>query len=214
MPAGITTSDSMFSVRQTPWHGLGAVLDQPPTTIAEAIERSGLGWRVEREPIALDRGDVATVDDWWLPRWEEISGWWANVRQDTRQVLGIVGERYRIVQNIEAFQFVDQLLGSAMHFETAGSLHGGRRVWLLAQLPEHIEVGGDPVRPYVLLMNSQRMVSHCLLRLVGMNIRSSLSPDRRAIRLWRLLGSVQRAISGRLDLLLRALSAPSRGLTA
>ena len=41
-----------------------------------------------------------------------------------------------------------------MHFETAGSLHGGRRVWVLAQLPEHIEVGGDPVRPYVLLMNS------------------------------------------------------------
>ena len=60
----------------------------------------------------------------------------------------------RIVQNIEAFQFVDQLIGSAMHFETAGSLNGGRRVWVLARLPEYIEVGGDPVRPYVLLMNS------------------------------------------------------------
>jgi phage/plasmid-like protein (TIGR03299 family) len=69
-------------------------------------------------------------------------------------VLGIVGERYRIVQNHEAFAFVDQLLGSAIHFETAGSLHGGRRVWVLATLPEHVEVGGDPVRPYVLLMNS------------------------------------------------------------
>jgi phage/plasmid-like protein (TIGR03299 family) len=144
MPAGITSTDSMFSVRQTPWHGLGAVLDQPPTTIADAIERSGLGWRVEREPIAIDRGDVATVDDWWVPRCEEIPGWWANVRQDTRQVLGIVGERYRIVQNIEAFQFVDQLIGSPMHFETAGSVHGGRRVWVLAQLPDQIEVGGDP----------------------------------------------------------------------
>jgi phage/plasmid-like protein (TIGR03299 family) len=58
------------------------------------------------------------------------------------------------VQNEEAFQFVDQLLGSQLHFETAGSLHGGRRVWVLATLPEHMEVGGDPVRPYVLLMNS------------------------------------------------------------
>jgi phage/plasmid-like protein (TIGR03299 family) len=154
MPAGITANDSMFSVREVPWHGLGAVLDYPPATIAEAIDASGLGWRVEREPIAIDRGDVATVDDWWLPRCEEIPGWWANVRQDTREVLGIVGERYRIVQNIEAFRFVDQLIGSAMRFETAGSLHGGRRVWVLARLPEHIEVGGDPVRPYVLLMNS------------------------------------------------------------
>ncbi|MHB1570360.1 MAG: DUF932 domain-containing protein, partial [Solirubrobacteraceae bacterium] len=113
-----------------------------------------LGWRVEREPIAVDRGDVAMADNIWDPRCEAIPGYYANVRQDTREVLGIVGERYRIVQNVEAFQFVDQLLGSAMHFETAGSLHGGRRVWVLARLPEHIEVGGDPVRPFVLLMNS------------------------------------------------------------
>jgi len=144
----------MFSVREEPWHGLGVVLERPPATIAEAIELSGLAWRVEREPIAVDRGDAATVDDWWEPRCEEISGYWANVRQDTRQVLGIVGDRYRIVQNVEAFQFVDQLIGSAMHFETAGSLHDGRKVWVLARLPQHIEIGGDPVRCYVLLMNS------------------------------------------------------------
>lgn len=127
MPAGLTVTDSMFSVRKEPWHGLGAVLDQPPTTIAEAIELSRLEWRVEREPIAVDRGDAATVDDWWEPRCQEIPGFWANVRQDTRQVLGIVGDRYRIVQNIEAFEFVDQLIGSAMHFESAGSLHGVAR---------------------------------------------------------------------------------------
>ncbi len=154
MPAGISSSDSMFSVRETPWHGLGAVLDQPPATIAEAIQASGLGWQVEREPIAVDRGDAATVSDWWEPRCEEIPGFYATVRQDTRTVLGIVGERYRIVQNEEAFQFVDQLLGSSLHFETAGSLNGGRRVWVLATLPDHMEVGGDPLRPYVLLMNS------------------------------------------------------------
>lgn len=37
MPAGLTVKDSMFSVRDVPWHGLGTVLDQPPTTIAEAV---------------------------------------------------------------------------------------------------------------------------------------------------------------------------------
>jgi hypothetical protein len=154
MPAGIASSDSMFSVRETPWHGLGALLEHPSATIAEAIEASGLGWRVEREPIAVDRGDAATAQDWWEPRCEEIPGFYATVRQDTRAVLGIAGERYRIVQNEEAFQFVDQRLGTSLHFETAGSLHGGRRVWVLATLPEHVEVGGDAVRPYVLLMNS------------------------------------------------------------
>ena len=153
MPAGITDSDSMFSVRETPWHGLGAVLERPPASVAEAIEASGLGWSVAKEPIAIDRGETPGAD-WWTPRCEEIPGYFATVRQDTREVLGIVGERYRIVQNDEAFAFVDQLLGIAIHFETAGSLHGGRRVWVLATLPEHVEVGGDPVRPYVLLMNS------------------------------------------------------------
>jgi phage/plasmid-like protein (TIGR03299 family) len=131
----------MFSVRQVPWHGLGAVLDRHPHSVAEAIEAARLGWRVEKAPLALATG-------------EPVEGWFATVREDTGAVLGIVGERYRIVQNPEAFSFVDQLLGSAMHFETAGSLHGGRRVWVLARLPEHVEVGGDEVRPFVLLMNS------------------------------------------------------------
>jgi hypothetical protein len=48
MPAGLTQTDSMFSVREVPWHGLGAVLDSPPSTIAEAIELSGLGWEADR----------------------------------------------------------------------------------------------------------------------------------------------------------------------
>jgi phage/plasmid-like protein (TIGR03299 family) len=153
MSAGLEDSDTMFSVRETPWHGLGAVLDESPATVAEAIEASGLHWRVAKEPIAIDRGEVPS-GDWWQPRCEEIPGFFATVRQDTREVLGIVGERYRIVQNHEAFAFIDQLLGSSIHFETAGSLHGGRRVWVLATLPDHVEVGGDDVRPYVLLMNS------------------------------------------------------------
>ncbi|HTD08811.1 MAG TPA: DUF932 domain-containing protein [Solirubrobacteraceae bacterium] len=143
----------MFSVRETPWHRLGVVLDEPPATVAEAIEAAGLGWSVAKEPIAVDRGDKL-ADEWWVPRCEEIPGFYATVRQNTREVLGIVGERYRLVQNHEAFTFIDQLLGSAIHFETAGSLHGGRRVWVLATLPDHVEVGGDAVRPYVLLMNS------------------------------------------------------------
>jgi phage/plasmid-like protein (TIGR03299 family) len=87
-------------------------------------------------------------------RYKKLPGYYATVRQDTDEELGVVGERYRIVQNHEAFAFVDQFLGSAIHFETAGSLHDGRRVWVLATLPDDVEVGGDAVRPYVLLMNS------------------------------------------------------------
>jgi hypothetical protein len=95
MSAGLTDSDSMFSVRVTPWHGLGAVLERPPASVGEAIEASGLGWSVAKEPIAIDRGD-ASAADCSRPSREEIPGYYATVRQDTREVLGVVGERYRI----------------------------------------------------------------------------------------------------------------------
>jgi phage/plasmid-like protein (TIGR03299 family) len=150
MSAGLTSSDSMFSVRVTPWHDLGAVLDRPPASVAEAIEAAGLGWSVVKKPLAIDQGsDLPDV-----LRYKRFPGYYATVRQGTDEELGVVGERYQIAQNHEAFAFVDQLLGSAIHFEIAGSVHGGRRVWVLATLPEHVEVGGDAVRPYVLLMNS------------------------------------------------------------
>src|SRR4051794_9513400 len=138
MAHGITNADSMMSVRRMPWHGLGVVLDEHPCTLADALEASGLTWAVAKE--RLYRADGTAVD-----------GHHATVRQDTDQVLGVVSDDYVVVQNSECFAFVANLLGSELVFETAGSLWGGRRVFITAQLPEHIAVGGDEVRPYVVL---------------------------------------------------------------
>jgi hypothetical protein len=128
-----------------------------------------------------------------------------------RRSISIVTENRSITG---AFSFLDAVVSSDMHFDTAGSLWGCRRVWGARPAARVRRAWRRSLGDVVYVANGQRMASHCLLRLGGMNIRSSLSRDRRAIRLWQLLGSVQRAISGRLDLLLRALSAPSRGLTA
>jgi hypothetical protein len=46
------------------------------------------------------------------------------------------------------------LIGSDLHFETAGSLWGGRRVWCLARLPEFIALGGDLSATYIYVANS------------------------------------------------------------
>jgi len=156
MSHGITHHDHMFSVRAMPWHGLGVVLDEYPRSIDEALEKAGLGWKVTH-------GDVLVVS---TPEWTDdfgtkhpaelipARGFKANLREDTGEVLGIVSDEYEVVENRDAFRFLDALIGSDLHFETAGSLWGGRRVWCLARLPEYIELGGDVSATYVYVANS------------------------------------------------------------
>src|SRR4051812_40810739 len=138
MAHGITRQDSVMSVRRVPWHRLGVVLDERPDTLDDALEAAGLTWTVAKEP--LYRADAQLVE-----------GHHATVREDTGRVLGVVSDDYVVVQNRDCFAFVANLLGSELVFETAGSLWGGRQVFITAVLPDHITVGGDHVRPYLVL---------------------------------------------------------------
>ena len=121
--------ESMFYVRKAPWHGLGTRVMEAPDSKG-ALELAGLDWRVLQEPIYTTEG-------------EAICGYKANVRDSDRKVLGVVSDRYKIVQNQEAFAFTDELLGEGVRYETAGSLQGGKRVWLLARLPHETSSPGN-----------------------------------------------------------------------
>jgi phage/plasmid-like protein (TIGR03299 family) len=156
MSHGITSNDRMFSVRERPWHGLGAVLDEYPRSIDEALEKAGLGWKVTHGDVLVVQRPEST-DDFGTKHPAELipaAGFKANLREDTGEVLGIVSDDYEVVENIDAFRFLDALIGSELHFETAGSLWGGRRVWVLARLPEYIELGGDLSATYIYVANS------------------------------------------------------------
>lgn len=116
--------ETMFYVRETPWHGLGTkVLEAPDSK--EALIAAGLDWNVIQEPIYTEEN-------------EPISGYKANIRDSDRRVLGVVTERYKVVQNREAFAFTDELLGQGVRYETAGSLQDGKKVWLLAHMPHEV----------------------------------------------------------------------------
>ena len=132
--------ESMFYTREKPWHGLGTRVEEAPSS-SEALRLAGLDWRVEQEPIYTGTGDV-------------ISGYKANVRDSDRKVLGVVTDRYKIVQNHEAFAFTDALLGEGVRYETAGSLQEGRRVWLLARLPREYIISGERITPYLVFSNT------------------------------------------------------------
>lgn len=156
MSHGLTNNGSMFSVREMPWHGLGVVLDEYPRSIDEAMDRAALGWKVTRGDVLVVRTPEWT-DDFGSKRPAELipaKGFKANLREDSGEVLGIVSQEYEMVDNRDAFRFLDGLIGSELHFETAGSLWGGRRVWVLARLPEYIELGGDLSATYIYVANS------------------------------------------------------------
>ena len=136
MPALV---ESMFYVRQTPWHGLGTRVEDAPTS-KDAIRLAGLDWTVDPKPIFDADGD-------------EIPGYVANVRSSDNSILGIVSDRYSIVQNFEAFEFTDALVADGLTYETAGSLRNGKCIWLLGKLPE-TSVLDDKVEPYICFTNA------------------------------------------------------------
>lgn len=87
------------------------------------------------------------------PAYLECEGFKANVRDTDNKILGIVSNRYKIVQNDEAFAFTDDLIGGEVKYETAGSLWGGKMIWLLAKMPE-VEICGDKTEPYLCFTNT------------------------------------------------------------
>ncbi len=137
---------SMFSVRETPWHGLGHIIPQAPT-MEDAIRLAGLDWQVRLQPLHM-RYDGEEMN---VPAW-------ATVRDTDRSVLGVVGPTYRPVQNRDAFKWFQPWLESGkVTLETAGSLREGRHIWILARVlngGSELEVQpGDTVRQYILLSN-------------------------------------------------------------
>lgn len=137
MSANVKT---MMYVREKPWHGLGTMVQEAPTSY-DAIRLAGLNWTVDQREISL------------LGENEPIKNVLANVRSSDGAVLGMVTGRYKVVQNYDAFAFTDTLIGGDVTYETAGSLNGGKKIWLLARMPKQ-KVLDDDVEPYLCFTNT------------------------------------------------------------
>ncbi len=140
---------SMMYVGEPPWHGLGTQLEKPATA-EEAIRAAGMNWDVRKVPL------VAAIDEARIP----VRGRFAIVRVDVRgnprhPVLGLVGKGYEPLQNHEAFEFFDHIVGKgAAIYHTAGVLGEGERIWILAKLPGEIRVVGDDITNKYLLLST------------------------------------------------------------
>jgi phage/plasmid-like protein (TIGR03299 family) len=145
MPANVET---MFYVRELPWHGLGVNLEEAPNS-EKALIAAGLDWEVIQKPIYIN-----VTGGKGFANFNQVPNRLANIRSTDNSVLGIVSNSYKVLQNKDAFKFTDELLGEGVKYETAGSLSGGRRIWLLARLPEQYKALGDEIDPYFCLSNS------------------------------------------------------------
>jgi phage/plasmid-like protein (TIGR03299 family) len=132
--------ETMFYTREAPWHGLGVNVENALTS-KEALRVSGLNWDVIQKPLITKDGIC-------------VQGFKANVRDKDLKVLGIVTDRYKVVQNSEAFAFTDELLGEGIRYETAGSIQEGKKTWILAKLPNEYIMLGDKFSPYLVFSNT------------------------------------------------------------
>ena len=187
--------ETMFYVRETPWHGLGTRVLEAPSS-QEALRLSGLDWNVIQEAIYTKEN-------------ERIPGYKANVRDSDRKTLGVVTDRYKVIQNTEAFAFTDALLGEGVRYETAGSLQDGERIWLLAHMPHEYIITGERISPYLLFSNTHDgsgaiRVALTPIRVVCQNtLNLALSTAKRS---WSMIhtGDVHQKIDEAKDTLFRA----------
>ena len=147
MPANISFVDgkaeAAFALKPAWWDASGEyVLDHVPNS-DEMLKAAHLNWNVETQPIYDDDG-------------RRIPGYATTIRSDTGRHLGVMSDSYQVVQNRDAFRFMDDLLRDGiMRYEAAGALRSGRTVWVLARMPSVDMIAeGDDLQRFVLWLNS------------------------------------------------------------
>lgn len=145
MPAAVET---MAWTNEVPWHGLGVQVKSDLTTDA-MMKAAGLNWSVSKRAMwaaKSSEGDEPAV---------KVPDAYALCRDSDNKVMDVVGNAYTPVQNAQAFEFFREFVEAGKaHIETAGSLKGGRMIWVLANLGKSFKLAGkDEVKSYLLLCN-------------------------------------------------------------
>ncbi len=132
---------SVFVAGKPAWHKLGVNVSHAVSS-KDAINLANINWVAEKIQLAYDFNGQCKIAE----------GVYAIVRKDTGKMLGTTGSRYQPMQNAEGFEFLDTVLSEfGAKYESAGAIHGGKQVFMLANLPKHrFTVNGkDSVEAYV-----------------------------------------------------------------
>ncbi|WP_238011545.1 DUF932 domain-containing protein [Dactylosporangium sp. AC04546] len=136
---------AFFSARQDAWHQVGTVTSGC-LTAEEVMQVAYLGgWDVLKEQLQTVATRAVVPDKWATTRRHPKTG--------KREVLGLVGSKYQVVQNQEACAVLNMIVDEVgAHFETAGSLRGGREVFVTMKLPDRLRIADVDVMDLYLAM--------------------------------------------------------------
>jgi hypothetical protein len=113
-----------------PWHREGVPVDNDMTVDA-MLKASSLDWSVSKHPIYFPM----PVSPGEKQKMRLVPDEFALVRDNDMAVLDTVGRGYIPVQNHDVFDFFKRYVEAGdMELETAGSLKGGRFIWVLAKI--------------------------------------------------------------------------------
>lgn len=161
----MTFSDSerVFVDRTTTWHNIGKSVEECKSLEA-VLTASGLDYTVEKNPVYtfLDDEDKNPI---------EIPNRFVTVRKEDGHTYDIVSDKYEVVQNRDAFDFVNYM-GKELQFEKAGETANGM-VYIIAKLPK-VDILGDAFTPHVIFRNgfggkTKIQAAICPLRIVCQN---------------------------------------------
>jgi phage/plasmid-like protein (TIGR03299 family) len=158
----------MFDRDRSPWKGLGKDVSYAEE-LKEVLEIGGLNFTVAKAPVLYDsqhhdgsRSDI-----------NEVDGSYVTYRTDTGMAFGIVGSKYEIVQNYDAFKFIEMLFAEAnIHYVAAGTMEGGSKMFVVVQLPDSITIGPDDhVNKYLIFTTTHDGTGSVIVVITGVRIR-------------------------------------------
>ena len=127
--------------RELPYvNAYGTVDISKANNVYDALGMAGMDWEVKSKALYDENGN-------------EYPGFRANVKEDDNSLLGIVSNSYKIVQNEDAFKFVDNLIDEGFEFDRAGVFRGGKSIWVMGNFPKE-NILGDDVANNIVFVNS------------------------------------------------------------
>ena len=137
------TTSNIYVDRTTTWHAIGKSVEECKN-MEQVLRASGLDYEVEKRPVFMNNGlgfETATI---------EIPNRFVTVRTSDNHPYDIVSDKFEIIQNRDAFDFVN-FMGDELSFEKAGETAGGM-VYIIGKLPE-VSILGDAFTPHVIFRN-------------------------------------------------------------